>query len=259
MTELNADNIEAAVTADPDLLMLASLLCSYPSVELGANLSEILKDDALLQEATRIAPGPWGTVLSFLRACASQPERLEDWRSEYVDLFDRSPESSPLYETEYGRARALAKGNQLSDISGFYKAFGFDLSDQAETKEMADHLAVELEFYALLGMKEFHFREQGNVEAFDIVHSARRRFLEDHLGTYLGAVLKRPGMQRSPFFFALISWVTQMIEGDIAAYGVKPKRVEWATGEDADESMCCGGDLLSGSGCSPRAQDSKGI
>ena len=115
------------------------------------------------------------------------PENILDLQSEYITIFDNGKDSNPIYETEYDRRRAMAKGTELSDIAGFYHAFGFQLDTSLGGMEMLDHVAIELEFYSLMLMKEVHLTEANDAEGVEVVGDATRKFLKDHLGRFIGA------------------------------------------------------------------------
>ncbi len=68
----------------------------------------------------------------------------EAWRYEWNRLFEGTV-ICPINETAYVRRD---KGMIISDICGFYNAFGFE-PDQ-HSAEKADHLSCELEYVALL-------------------------------------------------------------------------------------------------------------
>src|SRR5690606_17946011 len=116
--------------------------------------------------------------------------------------------------SEYGRGRSFAKGNQLADIQGFYKAFGFELG-QGENIEMADHLAVELEFYSLLLLKELTLKELNDAKGEQIVADAQGKFLKEHLGTYFESLRLRPGIQRSSFFALVVEWLAELLRSEL--------------------------------------------
>jgi nitrate reductase assembly molybdenum cofactor insertion protein NarJ len=96
---------------NPAPFVLASILTSYPMDYIPENITVLLEDKNVdLPEDLR--------SLIFKK---TSPENLMDLQSEYISIFDSGRESNPIYETEYDRRRALAKGSELSDIAGFYQ------------------------------------------------------------------------------------------------------------------------------------------
>lgn len=98
---------------------------------------------------------------------------------EYSRLFGVSLAATP-YETEYDPLASVRKGHRLADLLGFYEAFGFRLSEDA--KEFPDHIAVELEFMAVLLLKTAQAQLEGREEATAVCREATGKFLADHLG-----------------------------------------------------------------------------
>jgi len=88
----------------------------------------------------------------------------------------------PLYETSYEGGRGSPGGAtfQMADIAGFYRAFGFEVSG-----ERPDHLVPELEFLALVLMKEAYARISGDAEGAEVCATARGKFVAEHLGAWL--------------------------------------------------------------------------
>ncbi len=103
--------------------------------------------------------------------------------SEYLRIFDMGMVVSP-YETEYLSEKISRKPFELADIAGFYQAFGFDADSAGEMKEPVDHIAVELEFMAILAWKERHAQETGHEEHAKIVQAAQKKFLHEHLARW---------------------------------------------------------------------------
>ncbi len=90
---------------------------------------------------------------------------------------------SLCYETEYGLPHEFRQSQELADLAGFYRAFGFGLG--GPVRERPDHVAVELEFMYALSLKEAYAASQGLMEAAEICADAERKFLRDHLGRWL--------------------------------------------------------------------------
>ena len=109
----------------------------------------------------------------------------------YVRLFGHSLRGRVCpYEIEYGKRDAILQAQELSDVSGFYRAFGLEPS--AKITERWDHVAVELEFVELLSTKEAYALETHQDEMFEVTRHALKRFLREHVGFFgiaLGATL----------------------------------------------------------------------
>jgi len=113
----------------------------------------------------------------------------EGLAAEHSRLFEpRSKLQVPPYETEYtlqeSPQHALTQQTQLSDISGFYKAFGLSIS--GERPDRVDHIATELEFMHVMALKESIAIENDETDHIEIVRDAQQKFMEDHLGRWTG-------------------------------------------------------------------------
>lgn len=205
---------------------LASMLAAYPDRELETT-AETLRG-ALVDHA---AAAP---MFAFLDAEGG----YDALRSRYVDLFDRGKGRTSLYETEYGRMRGMSKGNDLADIAGFYHAFGLDLDTDA-AHEMLDHVAVELEFYAMLLAKQRFLTEQRNDEGCEIVEDARRKFLAEHLGSFVHAIADRPDVREDPAYGPIFAWCSLLIRGECEALGVTPAPLDFFADVELDRDMKC--------------------
>lgn len=216
---------------NPGPFVLASVLTSYPDADFQSAVIELSQDENI------ILPESLKNVLSIYLQNSSQ---IDELRSEYVDIFDQSKSLNPLYETEYGRERAMFKANELSDIAGFYRAFGFEM-DQDGAREMVDHISVELEFYSLLQMKHLYLQDAFDLNGCEIVHDAMKKFMESHLGRFVPAILERQGVKNSSIYLQVFSWVQQVVANECARLGVNPEKASWFSSQVADEDVCCGG------------------
>ncbi len=113
----------------------------------------------------------------------------DDLTAEHSRLFEpRNKLQVPPYETEYTLAEspqhALSQPAHLSDISGFYKAFGLSISE--EMPDRVDNIATELEFMHVLSYKESIAIKDNETEHIEIVRDAQRKFVNDHLGRWTG-------------------------------------------------------------------------
>jgi nitrate reductase assembly molybdenum cofactor insertion protein NarJ len=130
-------------------------------------------------------------------------DRIDDIKSEYLAIFDVGRAIAP-YETEYMREKVSRKAFELADIAGFYSAFGFSVNEEVKNKEALDHIAVELEFMALLEWKEQYGKEKGLMENVGIVRDAKMKFLKEHLAEwgflYCSQIY---GLEGAGFYFRL--------------------------------------------------------
>jgi len=103
-------------------------------------------------------------------------------RAHYGALFLGSG-PCPLRETAYGDGRRIAgRTAELSDIGGFYAAFG--VRPSAVEPDLPDHLCSELEFCSMLLLKLAHAQARGSASKRRVVARALRAFMHDHLGRW---------------------------------------------------------------------------
>ncbi len=169
-----------------------------------------------------LARTEYGDAAGHAQALAAQiheePERLED---DHNRLFVRGV--VPPYETSYGQTvqgMPVSGGNPqlLADIAGFYRAFGFE-----PRGERPDHLACQLEFVALLCVKEAHARLTGQGEAAAVCGDARAAFLAEHLRPWLPAFCARVAESGAhPFLVSLPRLVEALVEADAGERSVRP-------------------------------------
>ncbi len=108
----------------------------------------------------------------------------------------------PAYETAPIGSNIFQQSQVMADVAGFYRAFGFVLSD--ENPERIDHVTVELEFMRALAYKEAYARVYDGRGKVDICRQAERRFWKEHLGYWLPAFATRLGAKaESGVYFEL--------------------------------------------------------
>lgn len=105
-----------------------------------------------------------------LAAAFSYPENKE-LVSEYDRLFRQS--EIWLYGAEHIAENEFQRSNLLSDIAGFYKAFGLQTD-----KDRPDFLVSELEFMYYLIHKELKAPDE---EKASVCRDAARKFFKEHL------------------------------------------------------------------------------
>jgi nitrate reductase assembly molybdenum cofactor insertion protein NarJ len=221
--------------------VLASLATGYPEENFAENLRTCWTN--LVPEGENLAPGKaaWGPFEAQLDQWLGSPiVNFDDLRSEYIDLFDRDRALNPVHETEFGRSRAMFKTTELADISGFYRAFAVEFADDERVREMADHVSVELEFYAILLMKQAYLTSAGDEAGVAVVLDARKKFLADHLGRFAGTIAACGGVRGSAWYSAVFDWVTALVDEECARLGVTPDRAVLHANQREAEQVSCG-------------------
>lgn len=107
-------------------------------------------------------------------------------REEYREVFGHTiSKDCPPYELEYlDRTDLFYRSRELSDISGFYRAFGLRKSE--ENHYRADHLCLQAEFMAFLIGKRLHGQAEGHdSEHLEICRDAEAEFYSQHLSWWL--------------------------------------------------------------------------
>lgn len=187
-----------------DLLVLGF---SPPSEELlqalGARLLRTLEE----AETLFIWPdlvGKLERLRTFAGKDQGEPEKfLADLKLEYTRLFV-GPYGLPVppYESVYREPTRTVMGASTLDVLRRYEEAGFVLSPSF--KELPDHVAVELEFLALLSSEEAEAWERGDVaESLRLLRS-EEAFLRDHLGAWIGGFCDRlVSSTKGPFYQAM--------------------------------------------------------
>lgn len=139
------------------------------------------------ERAWRVAGGGDAEPVRFDR------EDFGSYRDAYVAAFGHAARGlCPINEIEYGLPHAdpLFHPHRLADLAGFYRAFGMELSEEAD--ERPDHLSVELEFLCILAAKEcWNWMRSGDGEALRVLRDAQRRFLREHMAVWVPAFARR--------------------------------------------------------------------
>jgi TorA maturation chaperone TorD len=161
---------------------LARLLaaCYY---EPGAALAEERVFESLVAAAAIVDPEL--TAPARRLADAFSAASLEALLVDYARLFLgpvkalAQPYGSVWLETDGG----LMQGSTVA-VAALYAEGGFEIAD--EFRDLPDHVAAELEFLYLLLFKLAQARVSGDGAAASTVDALRRRFLEEHLGAWIG-------------------------------------------------------------------------
>lgn len=218
---------------NPSPFVLASILTSYPDADFQDSLKELLNDESILL--------PSG-LYEKIHELSTEANSVNDLRSDYISIFDQSKSLNPLYETEYGRERAMFKATELSDIAGFYQAFGFEMNQEGD-RDMVDHISVELEFYSLLMMKHIYLEETNDLSGCEVVLDGMRKFMDSHLGRFVTAILERDGVKSSETYSRIFRWIEEIVAQECRRIDVNPEIATWFSSQGEAEEISCGGSV----------------
>ncbi|MBX3055313.1 MAG: molecular chaperone TorD family protein [Anaerolineae bacterium] len=144
--------------------------------------------------------------------------RLPDLQAAHRHTFGIA--GSLCYETEYGLPHEYRQSQEMADIAGFYRAFGFNLG--GAKRERPDHIAVELEFMHILALKEAYALETGIPEHLEICQAAQARFLQDHVGRWIGLFAQSVAHNAPDSPYAtLANFAAAFARADVARLGVR--------------------------------------
>ena len=156
-----------------------------PSTETLSRLRATEAGDILSEAAAALDPEN-EYRLPALAAAVAQSHDLHDpeiLTNNFAVLFGHTARGvAPPYETEYGKDAPFLQPQELSDIGGFFGAFGLALD--AACHERVDHISCECEFMSFLCVKEMYAFEHDEEETLGETRKAQRLFLRNHLGQF---------------------------------------------------------------------------
>ena len=178
---------------------------------------------------------------------ALQPAGFDSFLNAYLAAFGHAARGScPLNEIEYGDIKAdpLFQPHRLADLAAFYRAFGLEVT--ADADERQDHICLELEFMCVLAAKEAYAHEhQLDADPLAQCRDAQKKFLREHLGRWTPAFTRRlAATTGEPTLFAIAEFTRAFIESECARFGVNPGSEELSLRpvDEAADRMCgsCG-------------------
>jgi putative dimethyl sulfoxide reductase chaperone len=160
----------------------------------------------------------------------------------HVALFGHTARASvPPYETEYGNEALFQQPQELSDLMGFYHAFGLTL--KLGEYERPDHISCECEFLSFLALKEAHALEHQQSEMLEETRKAQRLFLKDHLGRFLPTFAQKLSREdRSGFYTKLGDFGLRLVTQESARFNIAMGvlNLPLRPAEDDRVPMACG-------------------
>jgi nitrate reductase assembly molybdenum cofactor insertion protein NarJ len=152
---------------------------------LGNNQRGLIEDSARWRLISMLFECPadgWREALTALASGISDPDlreaavaaQAEASDGLYHSLFGPGGPASPR-EVSYRKGVEL--GGLMSELTGYYNAFGYDPVSQ----EACDHVAIEAGFIAYLRLKEAYAQACEDSEHAEVTADAAEHFIKDHL------------------------------------------------------------------------------
>ena len=218
----------------------ASLAFLDPLVGAWSQLSQGETQDCVLAAAELIRTEPVATTtepglgefppaaLDPSLAIARLPGSSEELNAEFEATFGLLVSSDcPAYETEYIDSKfSFQRSQQLAEIAGYYQAFGLEPSDRH--RERQDHIALELEFMAVVIGLELLAAAQPSSDPDAQQHrvvclQAQTSFLGNHLAWWVPAFARLLGLLHGDGFYAASAkLLAALIPVERALLGVPP-------------------------------------
>ena len=161
-------------------------LCRYLAAcyyQPGPEFAEEKVFDSMLEAATRIHPD----LASDARRLGEQfvAEGAENLLLDYTRLFlGPTHIIAKPYGSVWLERQETLMGESTVAVLELYKEGGFEMDE--EFRELPDHIAAELEFLYLLIYRENEAHQYGKPEVLAAKAALRRRFLDEHLGRWIG-------------------------------------------------------------------------
>ena len=143
---------------------------------------------------------------------AFEAQDLQTLLVDYTRLFIGPIDTlAKPYAAAWLPAGAPAEDNPPPAVLDFYAEGGFEMDESFQ--ELPDHVAVELEFLYLLNFKRHQAKLAGEPDAAASAESLHRRFVDEHLGAWIGpfAAAIRSGAETS--FYRELATLTEQVVG----------------------------------------------
>jgi DMSO reductase family type II enzyme chaperone len=234
-----------------DLALCRSIL--YEALALGFRpptdeaVARMAAPDAVqaLADAAAVLDCGWNSTLATLVhrfSNSAVPPSLDSLQALYRRLFGHTARGGvPPYETEYGEDSLFQPPQEMSDLAGFYRAFGLVL--RPSEHERIDHIACECEFMFFLARKEAYALVQADAAMLEETRRAARLFLRHHLGRWAPAFGRRLARQNAGGFYGgvgelLVAFVTR--ECDRVGVPAGPELLRLRSPSLGEVPMACG-------------------
>ena len=171
----------------------------------------------MLDAASRIGPD----LAAHARRLGEQfsAEGQENLLLDYTRLF-LGPDQALArpYGSIWLSGEKTLMGDTSMAVQQLYEEGGFEIAE--DFRELPDHIAAELEFLYLLIYRQNQAQRNGDPEALTATAGLRKRFLDEHLGRWVGpfTAAVRSGTQ-SAFYRELAELTGRFVRMETTATG----------------------------------------
>jgi TorA maturation chaperone TorD len=160
-------------------------------------------------------------------------------QSEHLHVFSHVQSADcPPGETAYTTQNVFQETQELSDLNGFFRAFGLELAE----RERPDHISVELEFMYVLTYKEAYALLHHDMEKARLCRIVQRKFMGDHLGRWALQFAELLGSRAEGGYLLSVAGLTKtFLTQELALLRARPDAVTgWRLQEEPgpDEFAC---------------------
>lgn len=168
--------------------------------------------------------------------CASS---LQDLSIDYVRLFGaHGGVNCPPFATEFGSRHTFGKAQDLADITGFYAAFGVEMSK--ERVDRPDHISFLFEFLSFLALKQVGAAAEGNPEGLAVTGEAEEKFFCKHVIDWVPVFCDALATQARQGFYRELAALTKLfVEAEEKRLGVQIERVTLAKKKSDPQEEAC--------------------
>jgi TorA maturation chaperone TorD len=165
-----------------------------------------------------------------------QDANVETLMEGYRDTFGGATVSMdcPPFEMYFSGSHIWQQTQDLADISGFYKAYGLEVSEEGVAIRW-DHISVELEFLHFLTYKLAYAIEHHGEEEQELCLTAKKKFLNAHIGIWVHAFSKAV-WRKSPleFYKQVAKLANDVIHLDMEKLDVDAEEIDEYQGNEPD-------------------------
>jgi TorA maturation chaperone TorD len=169
------------LSTDAEIYLSFALVFHRPQPQMADHLEEFID---LWSEELGLELEVYQQLLNFCSQYPPGETRVNALWEHYIPMFEVGTVEAPPYASVYLQDDGLIMGEEAFAVGRFYEAAGYGLGEKPE--QLPDHIAVELEFMALLA-------RDGKGELLE-------EFRENHLLPFLQHIVPRIVECGRPFY-----------------------------------------------------------